>query len=73
MRRLSASYNAKLDRGAHDEVTPQERAASNEVFRWWQLERLALASEGVKPYARANSPWKPGEPFKGQNHEHRQE
>lgn len=62
LRRLNNSYWSKVNRDLHDQVTREERDAQNAIFQEWHRERIALASEGVKPYRRIGSPWKPGEP-----------
>lgn len=60
VRRLQRSYYAKVRGGRHDEITAAERTANNRIFETWELERMAEASEGVRPYDRAGSPWRGG-------------
>lgn len=52
VRRLNRSYEKKLRRGEKHLVTDAERDAANRLFDSWKLERMALASEGVRPYRR---------------------
>jgi len=63
IRRLARSYSAKIKEGRQDEITPAERLAAKEAFKFWNNERLAQASEGIRPFRRAGSPWKPGVAF----------
>lgn len=60
LRRLAQRYRARTNRGLP--TTPAERSAYCEMFQEWHLERMAQASEGVRPYARKGSPWRPGQP-----------
>ena len=62
LRKLRRSCERKMKGRESAPITPKERDAYNEVFLHWHLERMAQASEGVRPYKRLGSPWKPGEP-----------
>ncbi|MHB2265019.1 hypothetical protein [Aliihoeflea sp. PC F10.4] len=57
VRRRSRQYDLKLRNGQHGDITDDERHASTLLFKSWHLERMALASEGVRPYKRPGSPW----------------
>jgi hypothetical protein len=52
VRQLKCSYDAKIRRGEHAQITAVERVAMNRIFKAWELERLAEASEGGRPYHR---------------------
>lgn len=62
MRQLANAYCAKRKARRLDTVTETERIAAAGVYHFWNLERLALASEGVRPYDRKGSPWRPSDP-----------
>lgn len=57
VRRLTRQYDFKVRNGRHDQITDDERHASTLKFTFWHQERMALASEGVRPYRRPGSPW----------------
>lgn len=60
VKRLALQYDHKRRCGRLEEVTPAEREASTAKFTTWHLERMAQASEGVRPYKRKGSPWTGG-------------
>ena len=58
VRKLYRSYGNKVGRKEHHLITDAERAAYNQIWGDWKLERLALAAEGVRPFKRNGSAWR---------------
>jgi len=61
VRQLARSYAVKRKAGRRNEVTAEELDANARIYHSWLEERMAQASEGVRPLAKPNSPWRPGE------------
>lgn len=57
VRALHKQYEHKRRRGDAGSATEEERAAMNIKFQFWHMERMAQASEGIRPYRRRGSPW----------------